>query len=74
MLEPHEETGAKRGREHDDLEACTSCQRHLRLVIRIATDIAAKGVKDLGMISEGNIGPDQAVKRLEPRKGSPVAT
>src|SRR5258707_6913186 len=70
MLEPHEEYMlAKRWREHDDLEAVHKLvNSHLRLVIRIATGYRGYGVPISELISEGNIGLMQAVKRLEPKK------
>jgi RNA polymerase sigma-32 factor len=76
MLEPHEEYMlAKRWREHDDLEAVHKLvNSHLRLVIRIATGYRGYGVPISELISEGNIGLMQAVKRFEPEKGFRLAT
>src|SRR5712691_6368599 len=76
MLEPHEEYMlAKRWREHDDLEAVHKLvNSHLRLVIRIATGYRGYGVPISELISEGNVGLMQAVKRFEPEKGFRLAT
>src|SRR6266853_1449661 len=76
MLETHEEyILAKRWREHDDLEAVHKLvNSHLRLVIRIATGYRGYGVPISELISEGNVGLMQAVKRFEPEKGFRLAT
>src|SRR5262249_62205647 len=47
---------------------------HLRLVTRIATGYRGYGVPISELISEGNVGLMQAVKRFEPEKGSRLAT
>src|SRR3989449_7051272 len=76
MLEPHEEYMlAKRWREHDDLEAVHKLvNSHLRLVIRIAKGYRGYGLPISELISEGNVGLMQAVKRFEPEKGFRLAT
>ena len=76
MLEPQDEyLLAKRWREHDDLEAVHKLvNSHLRLVIRIATGYRGYGVPISELISEGNVGLMQAVKRFEPEKGFRLAT
>ena len=76
MLEPHEEYMlAKRWREHDDLEAVHKLvTSHLRLVIRIAKGYRGYGLPISELISEGNVGLMQAVKRFEPEKGFRLAT
>jgi RNA polymerase sigma-32 factor len=76
MLEPHEEYMlAKRWRDHDDLEAVHKLvNSHLRLVTRIATGYRGYGLPISELISEGNVGLMQAVKRFEPEKGFRLAT
>jgi RNA polymerase sigma-32 factor len=76
MLEPHEEYMlAKRWREHGDHEAAHKLvNSHLRLVTRIATGYRGYGVPISELISEGNVGLMQAVKRFEPEKGFRLAT
>src|SRR6266446_139940 len=76
MLEPQDEYMlAKRWREHDDLEAVHKLvNSHLRLVIKIAKGYRGYGLPISEVISEGNIGLMQAVKRFEPEKGFRLAT
>src|SRR5438309_7619610 len=76
MLEPHEEYMlAKRWREHSDHEAAHKLvNSHLRLVTRIATGYRGYGLPISELISEGNVGLMQAVKRFEPEKGFRLAT
>jgi RNA polymerase sigma-32 factor len=76
MLEPHEEHMlAKRWREHGDHEAEHKLvNSHLRLVARIATGYRGYGLPISELISEGNAGLMQAVKRFEPEKGFRLAT
>jgi RNA polymerase sigma-32 factor len=76
MLEPHEEYMlAKRWRDHDDLEAVHKLvNSHLRLVARIAKGYRGYGLPISELISEGNVGLMQAVKRFEPEKGFRLAT
>jgi RNA polymerase sigma-32 factor len=76
MLEPHEEYMlAKRWREHGDHEAAHKLvNSHLRLVARIATSYRGYGLPISELISEGNVGLMQAVKRFEPDKGFRLAT
>ena len=76
MLEPHEEHMlAKRWREHGDHEAAHKLvNSHLRLVARIATGYRGYSLPISELISEGNVGPMQAVKRFEPDKGFRLAT
>jgi len=76
MLEPRDEYMlAKRWREHDDLEAVHKLvNSHLRLVTRIATGYRGYGLPISELISEGNVGLMQAVKRFEPEKGFHLAT
>jgi RNA polymerase sigma-32 factor len=76
MLEPHEEYMlAKRWREHGDHGAAHKLvNSHLRLVTRIATGYRSYGLPISELISEGNVGLMQAVKRFEPEKGFRLAT
>ena len=76
MLEPQDEYMlAKRWREHDDLEAVHKLvNSHLRLVIKIAKGYRGYGLPISELISEGNVGLMQAVKRFEPEKGFRLAT
>ena len=72
MLESHEEYMlAKRWREHGDLEAVHKLvNSHLRLVARIAKGYRGYGLPISELISEGNVGLMQAVKRLSPKRDS----
>ncbi len=76
MLDPHEEYMlAKRWREHDDRDAAHKLvTSHLRLVAKIAMGYRGYGLPIGEVISEGNIGLMQAVKRFEPEKGFRLAT
>ena len=76
MLEPNEEFMlAKRWTEHGDTVAAHKLvTSHLRLVARIAMGYRGYGLPIGEVISEGNIGLMQAVKRFEPDKGFRLAT
>src|ERR1700675_4119853 len=76
MLEPQEEYMlAKRWREHDDREAAHKLvTSHLPLVAKIAMGYRGYGLPIGEVISEGNVGLMQAVKRFEPDKGFKLAT
>ena len=76
MLEPHEEYMlAKRWREHGDREAAHRLvTSHLRLVAKIAMGYRGYGLPISEVVSEGNVGLMQAVKRFEPEKGFRLAT
>ncbi|MCW2275592.1 RNA polymerase sigma factor RpoH [Rhodoblastus acidophilus] len=76
MLEPQEEyILAKRWREHSDGDAAHRLvTSHLRLVAKIAMGYRGYGLPIGEVISEGNIGLMQAVKRFEPEKGFRLAT
>jgi hypothetical protein len=71
MLEPQQEYMlAKRWREHGDREAAHKLvTSHLRLVAKIAMGYRGYGLPIAEVISEGNVGLMQAVKRFEPEKG-----
>ena len=76
MLEPDEEYMlAKRWREHEDAEAAhRMVTSHLRLVAKIAMGYRGYGLPMGEIVSEGNVGLMQAVKRFEPEKGFRLAT
>jgi RNA polymerase sigma-32 factor len=76
VLEPQEEFMlAKRWREHGDRDAAHRLvTSHLRLVAKIAMGYRGYGLPISEVISEGNVGLMQAVKRFEPDKGFRLAT
>ncbi|QGM46829.1 RNA polymerase sigma factor RpoH [Methylocystis heyeri] len=76
MLEPQEEYMlAKRWREHEDpLAAQKLVTSHLRLVAKIAMGYRGYGLPIGEIVSEGNVGLMQAVKRFEPERGFRLAT
>ncbi|ACB94001.1 RNA polymerase sigma factor RpoH [Beijerinckia indica] len=76
MLEPQEEYMlAKRWREHEDPDAAQRLvTSHLRLVAKIAMGYRGYGLPIGEVVSEGNVGLMQAVKRFEPDKGFRLAT
>ncbi|MBZ0325926.1 MAG: RNA polymerase sigma factor RpoH [Alphaproteobacteria bacterium] len=66
---------AKRWREHDDSEAAHKLvTSHLRLVAKIAMGYRGYGLPVGELISEGNVGMMQAVKRFDPERGFRLAT
>ena len=76
MLQPDEEYMlAKRWTEHADSGSAQKLiTSHLRLVARIAMGYRGYGLPIGEVISEGNVGLMQAVKRFEPDKGFRLAT
>jgi len=76
LLEPQQEyTLAKRWREHDDREAARQLiTSHLRLVAKLAMRNRRYGLPMSEIISEGNVGLMQALKRFEPERGFRFAT
>lgn len=76
MLEPNEEYMlAKRWQQYEDSEAAQKLvTSHLRLVARIAMGYRGYGLPIGEVISEGNVGLMQAVKRFEPERGFRLAT
>jgi RNA polymerase sigma-32 factor len=76
MLEPQEEYMlAKSWREHGDRDAAHKLvTSHLRLVAKIAMGYRGYGLPISEIVSEGNVGLMQAVKRFEPDKGFRLAT
>jgi len=66
---------AKRFQEHGDPEAATRLvTSHLRLVAKIAMGYRGYGLPASELISEGNIGLMQGVKKFEPDRGFRLAT
>ena len=76
LLEPEQEYMlAKRWREHEDSAAAHKLvTSHLRLVAKIAMGYRGYGLPIGEVVSEGNVGLMQAVKRFEPDKGFRLAT
>ena len=76
MLEPQQEYMLARSwREHGDREAAHKLvTSHLRLVAKIAMGYRGYGLPISEVVSEGNVGLMQAVKRFEPEKGFRLAT
>ncbi|MEE8534525.1 MAG: RNA polymerase factor sigma-32, partial [Kiloniellales bacterium] len=76
MLTPDEEFMlAKRWREHEDTEAAHKLvTSHLRLVAKIAMGYRGYGLPLSELVSEGNVGMMQAVKRFDPDRGFRLAT
>lgn len=76
MLEPEQEYMlAKRWREHQDSSAAHQLvTSHLRLVAKIANGYRGYGLPMAELISEGNLGLMQAVKKFDPEKGFRLAT
>jgi RNA polymerase sigma-32 factor len=76
LLEPQEEFMlAKRLKEHGDKEAAHRLvTSHLRLVAKIAMGYRGYGLPMNEVVSEGNIGLMQAVRRFEPERGFRLAT
>ena len=66
---------AQRYREHEDREAAAQLvTSHLRLVAKIAMGYRGYGLPVSELISEGNIGLMQGVKKFEPERGFRLAT
>src|ERR1700674_764326 len=66
---------AKRWREHTDPDAAHQLvTSHLRLVAKIAMGYRGYGLPLSELISEGNVGMMQAVKRFDPDRGFRLAT
>jgi len=76
LLEPEEEYMlAKRWKEHEDSEAARRLvTSHLRLVAKIAMGYRGYGLPVSEIVSEGNVGLMQAVKRFDPDRGFRLAT
>ncbi len=66
---------AKRFKEHGDSKAAHKLvTSHLRLVAKIAMGYRGYGLPVTDLISEGNVGIMQAVKKFDPEKGFRLAT
>jgi RNA polymerase sigma-32 factor len=66
---------AKRYKEHGDTEAAHKLvTSHLRLVAKIAMGYRGYGLPVTDLISEGNVGIMQAVKKFDPERGFRLAT
>src|SRR3982074_3351515 len=76
MLERNQEYQlAKRWREHGDRDAADQLvTSHLRLAVKIAMGYRGYGLPISEIISEGNVGLMQALKRFEPERGFRFAT
>src|SRR5579859_5778330 len=76
MLAPQEEYMlAKRWQEHGDRDAAHKLvTSHLRLVAKIAMGYRGYGLPISEVISEGNVGLMQAVRRFDPERGIRLAT
>ena len=76
MLEPQEEYMlAKRYHEHEDTDAAHRLvTSHLRLVAKIAMGYRGYGLPIGEVVSEGNVGLMQAVKKFDPERGFRLAT
>ena len=76
MLEAQEEYMlAKRFKEHDDMGAAEKMiTSHLRLVAKIAMGYRGYGLPTGEVISEGNVGLMQAVKKFDPERGFRLST
>jgi len=76
MLEPQQEYMlAKRFAEHDDTDAAHQLvTSHLRLVAKIAMGYRGYGLPISEVMSEGNVGLMQAVKKFDPERGFRLAT
>ncbi len=76
ILSQEEETAfARRWRDHGDREAAYRLvTSHLRLVAKIAMRYRGYGLPIADIISEGNIGLMQAVRRFDPERGIRLST
>ncbi len=76
MLAPDEELAlSKAWRDHEDMDAAHKLvTSHLRLVAKIAMGYRGYGLPVGELISEGNVGMMQAVKRFDPDRGFRLAT
>jgi RNA polymerase sigma-32 factor len=76
MLAPEVELElSKRWRDHEDMDAAHQLvTSHLRLVAKIAMGYRGYGLPVGELISEGNVGMMQAVKRFDPDRGFRLAT
>ena len=76
MLKPEEEVSLSRAwlKSEDHDSAHQLVNSHLRLVSKIAMGYRGYGLPVAELISEGNVGMMQAVKRFDPERGFRLAT
>lgn len=75
LTEEEEQTLANRWADDGDVAAAHKLvTSHLRLVVKIAMGYRGYGLPVTDLISEGNVGLMQAVKRFEPQKGNRLST
>ncbi len=75
LTEEQEQELAKKYKESGDQEAAKMLiSSHLRLVVKVAYDFKNYGLPLSDLISEGNIGLMQAIKKFEPEKGFRLTT
>lgn len=76
MLDPQEaDMLARRWRDHGDISAADRLvTSHLRLVVKLALGYRGYGLPMAEVVSEGNVGLMQAVKRFDPDMGCRLAT
>jgi RNA polymerase sigma-32 factor len=76
MLSPEDELAlSKRWRDHEDMDAAHNLvTSHLRLVAKIAMGYRGYGLPVGELISEGNVGMMQAIRRFDPDRGFRLAT
>jgi RNA polymerase sigma-32 factor len=72
--EEEQEYGERYAKTGDQEAAKILVQSHLRLVAKMATRFRKYGLPMVDMVSEGNLGLMQAVKKFDPRKGFRFAT
>jgi RNA polymerase sigma-32 factor len=75
LSQEEETTFARRWREHGDRDAAYRLvTSHLRLVAKIAMRYRGYGLPIADIVSEGNLGLMQAVRRFDPERGIRLAT
>lgn len=76
LLTPEEEYdyAMRYQKDGDNYAAQMLVQSHLRLVVKIATKFRNYGLPLIDVVSEGNLGLIQAVKKFEPQKGFRFST
>jgi len=75
LTQEEETTFARRWRDHGDREAAYRLvTSHLRLVAKIAMRYRGYGLPIADIVSEGNVGLMQAVRRFDPERGIRLCT
>lgn len=76
MLTQEEEYnyGMRVQKDGDSYAAKVLVQSHLRLVVKVASKFRRYGLPIVDLVSEGNVGLIQAVKKFEPKKGFRLST